>query len=597
MSYFEDASVVFIPSAVKDGKTYSIKPTDGTGDLTFSRGSDIEATRVASNGYIEKAKVNLLLQSNQFDTTWTSSRVAILGGQSGYDGTNNAWKITPNTDNNTHVVVQAGAVAANGVYNFSVYAKANGYNYIALRDSASVDGYARFDLQNGLTSTSGTSAISSKITSVGGGWYRCELSVNKTSGGADNFIIYTNETYSFNEVYVGDGTSSVLIQSAQANYGLVAQEYQETTTTSVVSGITNDMPRLDYSGGASCPSLKLEPSRSNEMPNSEYLAGWTAFTNIAITQNQTTSPEGVTNGVLMARTGSGDLSGAVRYTGISTTANSKCYSVFAKANAHNYIQLYHSGDAQGYVNFDLSTGAVGTSGSKASGTIESYGSGWYRCTAIYDNTNAFGSSYYVGFAASASSGYAGGAVPDTASVYLYGAQIESSASYSSSYLPTYGTSATRTADSCSKTGISSLIGQTEGTIYAEVDFDSSVDTEGYIVRIDESSFNDTIFVARGGDKILSGVLRSSGSTIAQLQKTAFNGVNKLAFAYKSGSFALYVNGTQVATSAATYTNGITYDEIRIGGFNAATANMCGGVKQTLLFTTRLSNADLATLTA
>jgi hypothetical protein len=83
----------------------------------------------------------------------------------------------------------------------------------------------------------------------------------------------------------------------------------------------------------------------------------------------------------------------------------------------------------------------------------------------------------------------------------------------------------------------------------------------------------------------------------QLQKTAFNGVNKLAFAYKSGSFALYVNGTQVATSAATYTNGITYDDIRIGGFSATTSNMSGGISQMLLFKTRLTNAQLAELTA
>ena len=70
MSLFTESSLCLVPSGVKDGKVYSIKPTDGSGDLTFSRGSDIEATRVASNGYIEKAAVNLLLQSNTFDTTW-----------------------------------------------------------------------------------------------------------------------------------------------------------------------------------------------------------------------------------------------------------------------------------------------------------------------------------------------------------------------------------------------------------------------------------------------------------------------------------------------------------------------------------------------
>ena len=39
MSYFEDASLVLIPSAKKLSKIYAIKPTDGTGDLTFTRSS------------------------------------------------------------------------------------------------------------------------------------------------------------------------------------------------------------------------------------------------------------------------------------------------------------------------------------------------------------------------------------------------------------------------------------------------------------------------------------------------------------------------------------------------------------------------------
>ena len=88
---FDDASLAMIPSAYKDGKLYSIRPTDGSGDFTFSRGSNLAATRVDVNGLIEKGRENVLLQSNQFDTTWVNASVTITGGQAGYDGTNNAW--------------------------------------------------------------------------------------------------------------------------------------------------------------------------------------------------------------------------------------------------------------------------------------------------------------------------------------------------------------------------------------------------------------------------------------------------------------------------------------------------------------------------
>ena len=66
---YDKASLVMIPSGYKDDKLYSIKPTDGSGDFTFSRdGSGASpATRVNSDGNIEKGRENLLLQSNTFE--------------------------------------------------------------------------------------------------------------------------------------------------------------------------------------------------------------------------------------------------------------------------------------------------------------------------------------------------------------------------------------------------------------------------------------------------------------------------------------------------------------------------------------------------
>ena len=106
MSSLKDlASLIMIPSLYKDGRLDTIKPlgnsiihpdatgnTDGTdgstpaeGNFTFSRGSNLAATRVDVNGLIEKGRENLLLQSNQFDTTWTlDSGMTLTSGQSGY---------------------------------------------------------------------------------------------------------------------------------------------------------------------------------------------------------------------------------------------------------------------------------------------------------------------------------------------------------------------------------------------------------------------------------------------------------------------------------------------------------------------------------
>jgi hypothetical protein len=103
MSAYTDASLIMVPSGYKDGKLYSAKPTNGDGDFTFSRGSNLAATRVNSDGLIEKGRENLLLQSNQFDTTWLTIRSSVSSGATDPFGGSNAWSfLTDNTANDQH---------------------------------------------------------------------------------------------------------------------------------------------------------------------------------------------------------------------------------------------------------------------------------------------------------------------------------------------------------------------------------------------------------------------------------------------------------------------------------------------------------------
>ena len=90
-NFFNKASLVMVPDAPIDGKLPSVKPEDRSGDFTFSRGSNLAATRVNKSGLIEKGRENLLLQSNQFDTTWTYNGTSVTSGQEGYDGSSDAW--------------------------------------------------------------------------------------------------------------------------------------------------------------------------------------------------------------------------------------------------------------------------------------------------------------------------------------------------------------------------------------------------------------------------------------------------------------------------------------------------------------------------
>ena len=332
MSLFTDSSLCLVPSGVKDGKLYSVKPTDGSGDLTFSRGSDIEATRVAANGYIEKAKVNLLVQSNTFSTTWSFYQgfSAPIGGQSGYDGTNDAWSLVPNTNPDSHNISQA--VTKSGATTLSVYAKANGYDHILLYDG-DINAGNFFNVASGsVGSAYNGGAIDANIESVGNGYYRCSLTYSVSgSGTAHIFVCSADGVF----IFSGNNTDGILIQDAQLNYGLVAQDYVETTTTSVVAGITNDMPRLDYSGGASCPSLLLEPSRTNVITSSEYIGAW-GFAGVTATANAITSPEGVANAYKLTEDTSNGVHLAFLSNLFAATGAWHSASIFVKAAGRNY---------------------------------------------------------------------------------------------------------------------------------------------------------------------------------------------------------------------------------------------------------------------
>ena len=83
-------SLAMIPSGYKEGKVYSVLPTNGDGDFTFSRGSN--ATRVNKDGLIETMPLELgeeLVTNGDFatDSDWIKgSGWSISGGEANCSG-------------------------------------------------------------------------------------------------------------------------------------------------------------------------------------------------------------------------------------------------------------------------------------------------------------------------------------------------------------------------------------------------------------------------------------------------------------------------------------------------------------------------------
>jgi hypothetical protein len=449
------ASLVMVPEAPIDGTMPSVFPEDRSGDFTFTRGSNLAATRVASNGLIEKGRENLLLQSNQFDTTWGDDGGTIIGGYEGYDGTNNAWKYTKAGQYDG--VWQSG-FSISGVHTISVYVKLpdgeTDVNSLLFRiDHSGGNTNVVFSLTgDSVPSTGGNGIVADKIN-VGNGWYRCVLTLNQSTTKVNFRPSFGSNT---------SGTSgSIYIQDAQLESSMVATSYIESGATTGKAGLLENEPRIDFTGGG-CGSLLLEPSRTNLVSQSEYALGLTQYNSPAIVQNHSVSPDGEKNAFEFS-TDAATFRG-VRPT-ISITANGTYTASWFVKKRTSAVTAYcgfgfdfNGGTSRkiNYIVFDEYNGTATIMQDRTSNTttdVIDYGD-YYRFVATATDTGS-NTSLQLTFYPSLSPD---GSIINTAAntIVAYGLQVEQG-SYATSYIPTYGSAVTRANEEQEATGLSTDI--------------------------------------------------------------------------------------------------------------------------------------------
>jgi hypothetical protein len=144
----------------------------------------------------------------------------------------------------------------------------------------------------------------------------------------------------------------------------------------------------------------------------------------------------------------------------------------------------------------------------------------------------------------------GGETADNSvSFHIWQAQLELGSVATSPIVTTAGT-ASRVADVVTLTGASSLINQTAGTFYAEVSITNLISK--HIFALDSGSVANIVTIFRNGaGAFLLQIRKDSGTvtTIVTSSALTANGIYKVAVRYESGNHALYINGTQIGTSA------------------------------------------------
>jgi hypothetical protein len=172
-------------------------------------------------------------------------------------------------------------------------------------------------------------------------------------------------------------------------------------------------------------------------------------------------------------------------------------------------------------------------------------------------------------------------------------------SYATSYIKSTSSSATRVADACFKTGISSLIGQSGGSFFIDVNFlnpepmffFSIVGTDWLTDSIYLELSITTNYIQVSSVKSAVGV-GSAASTIAPTANSRY----KIAVQYSGTSFNLYINGTKYSgtRSANALCSKLYLNEL--GTLSSNKNNLQIQFNEVVTFTTALSDAELIALT-
>jgi len=592
--------------------------------ITFSRGST--ASYYNSVGTLVSAAINaprfdynpssfafqnLLTQSQTFTTAagWLITSLGFTTPDYALapDNSVTATLFDEGTDNSAHAARSPSPVPAVPVgytYTASCYFKYVSRQWVVLAISAATTSYAsaKFDILNGVlgsTANSGSTfpsaGLSSSITAVGNGWYRCSITFNTTTTGTINLRVGmatdgTTFTAAERGLQVYTGTNQqVLVWGSQLSNTSTNLAYYATTT----APFTQCVPR----------GLLIEESRANSLTYSEDLtnAAWVLGTN-TVTSNAIAAPDGNVTADLLIPT-SATVTHIFYQTASVTSGSTYIQSVYAKAGGYAFLNF---GGGTGfnsaqYINFDVQSGTVSTS-SGFTGTITPVGNGWYRCTvtAVATSTTAAG---YIIFRASSAARttpaitYAGNG---TSGVYVWGVQLELGA-FATSYIPTTTAAATRSADLATMTGanLSSWYNQSQGTFVTQIVWEGlrSVASQRIYGLDDGSAVNVSNQSATSANALISTITAASSTEVnTQSPAVTFvaNTVYKISMAYATNNTVAAANGT-IGTTDTVCVMPSTLSNFRFAG-TTTTAVSNIWFASLNYYPTRLADSTLQALT-
>lgn len=362
-----------------------------------------------------------------------------------------------------------------------------------------------------------------------------------------------------------------------------------------VKEIQLDVPRIDFKNNTT-GHLLLEPQTTNRVPTSENTPQ--SSSNVVLTQNYATSPDGNQNSLKVQKTGTSANDRIFPISNFNATlvsGNEYSMSAFVKnIDVRNTgittMACRISGGSLFRRGFEWDGSSLSLTSDYEAGNptnvfVENYSNDWWRIgfTFVPDGTSGnfeldidrdFGS--------------------DTTSIETWGWQLEN-ATYVTSYIPTSGSTVTRNAEVCNNSGSVQDFNSEEGVLYAEIAALANSSEYREISLNDGNTINAVEIRYTLTANNLQFVVRDNGAATVAPTITLSNALefNKIAFSYKTDDSKMYVNGIEVAIDTnCTMPNGLN----RLS-FNWGTIHpFYGKVKNIKVFKRALSDTELQKLT-
>jgi hypothetical protein len=588
--------------------------SDGETTNPFTTVRTTNATMWDSQGRLVFAPANMLTRSNLLTSGGWSKNACVatavtdvssptLDGvfklvvddtfsTTGNDAVGGMWQLLSGFASNTPVC-------------YSFYAKAGEITAVRVREQITTGARILVDLIDGSATYELGNSTQMQLNTVGcaDGWWRINVTyIVGPVATTTNFAIKPGIT-------TGDGVSGIYVSSPQQELWGIDSPKAYVSTGSSTSG--KYMERIAYSPtDLSLRGFQIEGACTNLIAKSasNVPADWTSSF-ITMTAGTSAWNQPVSRATV-------NSTGGAQFTYITsstvTPAASTAYTAsgFLKKGNVSIIQITvsnnHLGGGEAYLNYNFDTNTLNLLGSSAianTAYAEILQDGWVRLQFSFTTGGApaAGAGFVIGFVDTISSPRLATGSTNGAYVDAFGFQYEIYQT-ATSYVPTYGVSATRAADN---TLLSSVpwYNQDGGVMYAEFTPNKNDPTNlKRIFSISDGTTSNRVQIARSSSGTTSAVTTlagvsefspNSGSLSTNFSRT------KTALLFEVGNKRITVNGNNVNSNAGTAvpSSGLTVANVgHLDGFT--NANSIGAwINEIRYYSDKTaSDAQLQTLT-